>query len=202
MRALIAACSRTARSTSTGQRRPTTCRPGRTLSNRGLMRPPNRGVMRPVEVVVLRFRTGEFLRCFLVFSKPGEWRPEGCPGDRGINACFSRLCRESPLTAWRAVTLEAVVGEEFFHPRRLPHGECGVWGSAPGCDGREGASGQPGGLQAGCVRPRSIPASAVACAASPRRGRCDRPRRASDQALLPPSTCWEMPHPTRRSEDC
>jgi len=20
----------------------------------------------------------------------------------------------------------------FYHPRRLPHGECGVWGSAPG----------------------------------------------------------------------
>ena len=23
----------------------------------------------------------------------------------------------------------------FFHPRRLPHGECGDWGSAPGFGG-------------------------------------------------------------------
>src|ERR1700737_847962 len=45
---------------------------------------------------------------------------------------LSRLCRESPLTPGRSLhTLGQLVGMAF-HPHRLPHGECGVWGSAPG----------------------------------------------------------------------
>lgn len=43
----------------------------------------------------------------------------------------SRLCRESPLTPWTVDTLAASPGDGVFHPRGLPHGECGVRGSAP-----------------------------------------------------------------------
>src|SRR5258706_1379558 len=44
----------------------------------------------------------------------------------------SRLCRESPLTPWQSAdTLGSWWGWPL-HPHRLPHGECGVWGSAPG----------------------------------------------------------------------
>ena len=63
---------------------------------------------------------------------------QGCArkGVKGTwNKCgggMPRLCRESPLTPWRADTLMAAPGMGFCHPRRLPHGECGVWGSAPG----------------------------------------------------------------------
>jgi hypothetical protein len=49
-------------------------------------------------------------------GKSLEPRPEGGHGDRGINAAVSspRLCRESPLTPWRAPTLKAVVGDGAF----------------------------------------------------------------------------------------
>ena len=40
------------------------------------------------------------------------------------------LCRESLFTSGRGPTLRAVAGDVLY-PRRLPHGECGAWGSAP-----------------------------------------------------------------------
>ena len=58
----------------------------------------------------------------------GSWNKWRGPAQRG----GIRLCRESPLTPWTADMLPATAGDEgFCHPRRLPHGECGVRGSAP-----------------------------------------------------------------------
>src|SRR5450756_358439 len=45
---------------------------------------------------------------------------------------LSRLCRESPLTPGRARHTLGSWWGWLFHPHRLPHGECGVWGRAPG----------------------------------------------------------------------
>ena len=45
---------------------------------------------------------------------------------------LSRLCRESPLTPGQADHTSGSWWGWSFHPHRLPHGECGVWGRAPG----------------------------------------------------------------------
>ena len=84
------------------------------------------GIPRPSTLT----ETAPFL---LIRTDPGC--PERGQGDRGINAAGSspRLCRESPLTPWRGDTLAAAPGMGFNHPRRLPRGECGVWGRAPRC---------------------------------------------------------------------
>ena len=44
----------------------------------------------------------------------------------------SRLCRESPLTPGQAPHTRGSRWGWHLHPHRLPHGECGVWGGAPG----------------------------------------------------------------------
>ncbi|MBK6975617.1 MAG: VOC family protein [Sterolibacteriaceae bacterium] len=59
--------------------------------------------------------------------------PERGQGDRGINAAGSspRLCRESPLRPGGHPRSGQRRGW-VCHPRRLPPGEGGVWGDAPG----------------------------------------------------------------------
>ncbi len=176
------------------------------LSNRGLIRPPNRGVMRPVEVVVLRFRTGDVLRVFWVFGKHGKGRPEGCQGERGINAGFWRLCRVMPLTPLD--TLEGANAEGscrggFF----IPGGglTASAWSGAAPQGERCGASGQPEWVRRPCpTRPvlARSPACAAACAVSRRRGRSDKRRHASGRGLRRPSTGWETRRPIHRSGDC
>lgn len=54
----------------------------------------------------------------------GPWNKCG----RGIAAFMPR----KPLDALEGARRSGQLPGMFFHPRRLPHGECGVWGSAPG----------------------------------------------------------------------
>ena len=53
----------------------------------------------------------------------GPWNKCG----RGIAAFMPR----KPLDALEGARRSGQLPGMFFHPRRLPHGECGAWGSAP-----------------------------------------------------------------------
>ena len=81
---------------------------------------------------------------------PGEWCDadvplEDCQGERGINASGVRRCgltiESVPLAFMPRKPLDRLEGDDasggagdgVYHPRRLPHGECGVWGRAPRC---------------------------------------------------------------------
>jgi hypothetical protein len=59
--------------------------------------------------------------------------PEGCQGDRGINgpASSARFMPRKPLDALEGTDAPGSCRGWGLRPRRLPHGECGVRGSAP-----------------------------------------------------------------------
>ena len=59
--------------------------------------------------------------------------PEGCQGDRGINgpALSARFMPRKPLDSLEGTDAPGSCRGWVYHRRRLPHGECGVWGRAP-----------------------------------------------------------------------
>lgn len=74
-------------------------------------------------------RSGEYYASVADALAPGRvsrepWNKCG----RGIAAFMPR----KPLDALEGARRSGQLPGMFFHPRRLPHGECGVWGSAPG----------------------------------------------------------------------
>lgn len=45
---------------------------------------------------------------------------------------YRRVYAAKALDALEGGYARGSAGDGFYHPRRLPHGECGVWGRAPG----------------------------------------------------------------------
>jgi hypothetical protein len=77
---------------------------------------------------------GAPIALFVGVGKSLELRPEGGHGDRGINAArfIAAFMPRKPLDALEGANAQGSCRGWGLHPRRLPHGECAVWGRAPG----------------------------------------------------------------------